>query len=66
MTKVNRPEYVEEDMLTFLDNLQENGCSLYGAADELVYDWPRLTKRQRNNILGYHIKTYWKRHGEKN
>jgi len=64
MTMVDRPEYVESDMLTFLDDLRESGaCNMFGATQELMYDWPDLTKRERRGVLGYWMRTFEKRHG---
>ena len=60
MSTIERPEYVEDEMLTFLDDLREEGAvNMCGAAYDLrVEFW--LEKRESRAVLKYWMVTFGK------
>jgi hypothetical protein len=65
---IEKPDFVGEEeleeMLDYLDALQDSGrTNMFGAAPYLRAHWP-LTKEQARTILSYWMKTYDMRHDD--
>jgi len=58
-----RPEYVTEEHLAYLDELRLSGVTnMYGARPYLMADFPELTKQKAKEVLNYWIDTFSDRH----
>ena len=58
-----RPEYLTDEMLTYLDDLRESGdTNMYGAASYLKSEFLELNKSQAGVVLGYWMDTFAERH----
>ena len=54
-----RPEFVTDDMLSFLDDLRESGeTNMFGARPYLLEDFPELARQEAGNVLSYWMKTF--------
>jgi len=62
---VLRPDFVKEEHLIFLDNLQESGDTNMVAASDYIYAaYQDLTKQQARSIAAYWMSTFTDRHPE--
>ena len=59
--KIERPEIVEEEHLTYLDDLRESGATNMFGAGEWLEDEFGLGKREARTVLGYWMKTFGER-----
>jgi hypothetical protein len=61
MSTVERPEYVTDEHLEYLDDLRESGATnMFGAAPYLA-DAFEIDKKQAREILSYWMKTFGER-----
>jgi len=61
--KPERPEFVTEEMLLFLDSVRESGeINMFGAALWVGEMFPELTKSQSRKVHVYWMKTFGERH----
>jgi len=59
---MNKPEFITDDMLIFLDILRESGITnMFGAASYIQDEYPELTKDQSRKVLSYWMKTFKER-----
>jgi hypothetical protein len=57
--KIERPEFVTNDMLEFLDDLRESGdTNMWGARPYLLDEYPELSKQEAGKVLVYWIETF--------
>jgi len=62
---VERPEFVLEEHLRFLDFLRDSAVTnMFGATPYLQEIYPELTKLQARKVLTYWMKTFSERHSE--
>lgn len=55
----DRPEFVTDDHLKFLDGLRESGATnMYGARPYLQEEFPDLEDGDASAVLGYWMKTF--------
>lgn len=59
--KIERPEIVEEEHLTYLDDLRESGATNMFGAGEWLEDEFGLGKREARTVLEYWMKTFGER-----
>jgi hypothetical protein len=60
--KAARPESVNDEHLTYLDELRESGVTnMFGAAPYLAEEF-ELDKRESREVLAYWMKTFSERH----
>jgi len=58
-----RPNFVTEGMLIFLDELRDSGkVNMYGAERYIRKEYPHLSERQATALLVYWMETYSRRH----
>ncbi len=58
-TKIERPDFVEDDHLEFLDELRESGeTNMYGARSYLMKEYDYLDKKEAAAILTYWMKSF--------
>ncbi len=58
-----KPEFVSEDHLSYLDSLRETGVTnMFGAASYVQASFPELTERQARSVLAYWMETFTERH----
>ena len=58
-----RPKYLTNEMLTYLDELRESGdTNMYGAVPFLRSEFSELNKFQAGDVLGYWMNTFAERH----
>lgn len=56
---VERPDFVENDHLSFLDDLREDGVTnMFGAGSYLQEEFPDLTDEQARKVVSYWMKTF--------
>ena len=56
-----RPEIVEDQHLSYLDELRKSGeTNMWGASAYLMVAYPELSKDQAGEVLIYWIKTFGK------
>ena len=54
-----RPDFVQDEYLEYLDNLRESGeTNMYGATPFLQDEFPELDKRTAREVLQYWMKTF--------
>lgn len=54
-----RPEYVEDDMLVFLDDLRESGeTNMFGARPYVLAAFPELTEKEAARVVTYWMQTF--------
>lgn len=59
---MDKPEYLEEEHLLFLDDLRESGITnMFGAGRYLTNEFPSLTSKEGSKILSYWMKTFSKK-----
>lgn len=62
--QTERPDYVTDEHLEYLDELRDSGdTNMFGAAPYVVEEFG-VTKNQARGILGYWMKTFSERHGK--
>ena len=60
---MEKPTFVKEEHLEFLDGLRESGVTnMYGATPYVQDEFPELTKGQARKVLTYWMKTFGERH----
>ena len=60
-----RPEFVTEEHLEYLDDLRESGVTnMYGATPFIERRYPELTEKEARETLTYWMKTFSDRHGD--
>ncbi len=58
-----KPDFVEEKHLVYLDELRDSGqTSMFGAASYIEMEFPELLKRECTKILTYWMDTFSERH----
>jgi hypothetical protein len=58
-----RPKFVTEEHLEYLDELRESGeTNMYGARSYLMDEFPELNKKEAGQILTYWMKTFTDHH----
>ncbi len=58
-----RPEYLTDEMLTYLDDLRESGdTNMYGAVPHLRSEFFELNRSRAGTVLGYWMDTFAERH----
>lgn len=63
MSEMNRPDFVTEAMLMYLDSLRESGiANMYGAVPNIRGQFPGLTTPQSIALLVYWMETFSRRH----
>lgn len=63
METIERPEFVKDEHLYFLDELREEGVTnMWGAAPYIREEYPEMTKEQASKILFYWMQTFGERH----
>ena len=60
--KVERPEDVEDEHLTYLDELRESGITNMFGAGAYIADEFGITRRQSGVILSYWMESFEERH----
>ncbi len=59
---MERPEYVTEEHLVFLDNLRESGVTnMYGATPYIKDEYPELSRKEGKDLLLYWMKSFSER-----
>lgn len=62
---IERPDFVNEEHLNFLDSLRKSGVTnMFGATPYIQDAFPELSKKQATKALSYWMKTFSKRHKE--
>ena len=57
--KFERPEFVTNDMLEFLDELRESGdTNMFGARPYVLEEFPELTRQEASRVLTYWMETF--------
>ncbi len=60
---VEKPEYLTEEHLLFLDRLRESGVTnMFGAVPYILLEFPDLSEQQAKQVLLYWMKTFSDRH----
>jgi hypothetical protein len=60
---VEKPEYLTEEHLRYLDQLRESGVTnMFGAVPFVLLQFPDLSERQAKQVLIYWMKTFGDRH----
>jgi len=60
-----RPEFVTEEMLDFLDLLRESGVTnMFGARPYVEEEFPELESDQAGKVLVYWMHTFSERHAQ--
>lgn len=63
MSEIEKPDFVKEDHLLFLDDLRESGVTnMYGATPYLMEEFAELNKNQAMKVLIYWMNTFGERH----
>ena len=58
-----KPEYLIEDHLLYLDELRESGVTnMFGALPFIRLQFPDLTKQEAKQVLIHWMKTFGERH----
>jgi hypothetical protein len=59
----DRPEFVTEDMLEYLDELRESGITnMFGARPYVEEEFPELSSGNAGKVLIYWMHTFSERH----
>lgn len=59
MQTIERPEFVTDAHLEYLDDLRESGViNMFGAADYVARQFPMLTRTQARQVLSYWMQTF--------
>lgn len=63
---IERPEFVKEEHLQYLDDLRESGITnMFGARPYLMEDFSELKQSEAGQILTYWMQTFSDRHPQK-
>jgi hypothetical protein len=63
--KEERPDFVTDEHLEYLDELRESGeTNMFGARPYLLEEFPELTKEEAGKVLTYWMHTFSDRHSE--
>jgi hypothetical protein len=58
---MERPDYLLDEHLEFLDNLRDEGtCNMFGARKYVNMAYPELSQEEARKVLSYWMKTYGK------
>lgn len=58
-TTGDRPDFVKDEHLEFLDELRESGvCNMFGARPYLADEFEELNQKQSAAVLAYWMKTF--------
>jgi hypothetical protein len=58
-----KPEYLTEEHLLYLDQLRESGVTnMFGAVPFIMLQFPDLSEQQAKKVLIYWMKTFSDRH----
>ena len=61
--EVEKPEYLTEEHLLYLDQLRESGVTnMFGAVPYVMLQFPDLSEQQAKQVLIYWMKTFSDRH----
>ena len=61
--EVEKPKYVTEEHLDYLDQLRESGVTnMFGAVPFILVEFPDLSEKQGKQILIYWMQTFSDRH----
>ena len=61
--EIERPDFVSDEHLEFLDSLRESGVTnMYGATPYLEEAFDDLKRGEATKVLGYWMKTFTQRH----
>jgi hypothetical protein len=64
---IERPEFVTDEHLVYLDELRESGeTNMFGARPYLMEEFDELSKTEAEVVLTYWMKTFSERHPEEN
>jgi hypothetical protein len=56
--EVEKPEYLSEEHLLYLDRLRESGVTnMFGAVPYILLQFPELSEQQAKQVLIYWMKT---------
>lgn len=59
---MERPEFVKEEHLVFLDNLRDSGATnMYGATPYIKDVYPELSRKEGKDLLLYWMKSFSER-----
>lgn len=60
---IDRPSIVEDNHLTYLDDLRESGVTnMFGASAYLERTFSELNRNEAHDILGYWMDSFGERH----
>ena len=60
---VEKPEYLAEEHLLYLDQLRESGVTnMFGAVPFVMLQFPDLSEQQAKQVLIYWMKAFGDRH----
>lgn len=60
---IDRPDFVEDEMLEFLDDLRESGVTnMFASRPYVEAEYPDLTEQQAGKVVSYWMKTFSERH----
>lgn len=63
MSNVEKPDFVTDDHLYYLDLLRETGVTnMFGAGPYLEKEYPDLSREQCTRVLMYWMATFGERH----
>lgn len=62
MNTVTRPDFLTDDMLTYLDDLRESGATNMFGAGPYVEDAFDLDSKRAREVVVYWMKTFGERH----
>ena len=60
---IDKPTYVSEEMLVYLDDLKDSAVTnMFGARPYLLDAFPKLNMAEATNVLSYWMQSYGERH----
>ena len=60
---IEKPEFLTEEHLVYLDRLRESGVTnMFGAAPFILDQFPELTEKEAKQVLTYWMETFGERH----
>ena len=63
--KIERPSFVTNEQLEFLDKLRESGgTNMFGARPYVVEEFPELSYGEAGKVVSYWMKTFSERHSQ--
>lgn len=63
--KIERPDFVIDEHLVYLDALRESGITnMYGAVPYLRNAYPKLSREKAVKVLSYWMESFTERHKE--